>query len=239
MGLFSRFKRKVQREDDNTILNLSRTTRLKRDVAAVGNTVLASSALPTHGVSLFAGIYTVPRFLWCWKKHRIVKQALEYRGLHIHDRTKRDYLIPATVGAVSGAIGAGADSLVGFADGLVQHQADATHALPFDKWLEHAGQSTVEAVTAHGEAIDYAGFTKDLVEHNYFAAYVPDDMQEHVQNGMQHLAKTFDTILPGGAPLLSERTADVAGQTVAAVAVGEAIGKGIEVAAPRGRGVKY
>ncbi|CAE6525544.1 unnamed protein product [Rhizoctonia solani] len=238
MGLFSKFKRKVQNEDDNAILNLSRTTRLKRDVAAVGNAALASSALPTHGVSLFAGVYTVPRFLWCWKKHRIVKQALEHRGLQIPDRTKRDYAIPAAVGAVSGAIGAGADSLAGFADGLVPHNADATHALPFDQWLERTGESTVEALTTHGEAVDHAGFVTNLVENNYVTAYTPDDLQEHVQNGVQHLAQTFDTILPGGAPLLSERTADVAGQTVVAVAVGETIGKGAEVATPSRRSVK-
>ncbi|CAE6446819.1 unnamed protein product [Rhizoctonia solani] len=86
--------------------------------------------IPSGGMSSLVGVYSVPRFLWTWKKHRIVKKALEARGLTIPGRTKRDYIIPATVGAITGALGAGADSIPQFCDGAIPPNIDATDEIP-------------------------------------------------------------------------------------------------------------
>ncbi|EUC63161.1 hypothetical protein RSOL_481620 [Rhizoctonia solani AG-3 Rhs1AP] len=236
MGLFSKFKKQVHDMDNQSLMNLSRTTRLKRDVAAVGNVVTAAAAIPSGGVSLFQGLYTVPRGLWCWKKNRIVKKALGHRGLPAPSRTKRDFIIPATVGVVTGSLGAGADAVTGFMGGVLP---DATHAIPIDEWINQAGQAGLETTGSHFATITNPDIAGELAGHDYLDAYVPDDLVEHTQNGIQHLAHVVDTILPGGLPLFSERTADIAGQTVAAVAIGELAGKAVEEAAPRRRADKY
>ncbi|KAG8730768.1 hypothetical protein FRC11_005863 [Ceratobasidium sp. 423] len=224
MGLFSKFRRKVQEKDDKAVLKLSRSTRLKRDIAAVGNVVVAASALPTGGTR---------------KEHRIVKQDLNRRGLQIPDRTKRDYIIPATVGVVTCALGAGADAVAGFAGGAVPPIADATHEIPIDQWLDRVGDEAVETTTNHMQVLADPGFAEGLVEHNWGTAYDLNGLEGHAQNGVEHFFNTGDTIMPGGPPLLSDRSADVAGQTLAAVVIGEAVGKGIEVAAPRRHAAKH
>ncbi|KDN35340.1 hypothetical protein RSAG8_11674, partial [Rhizoctonia solani AG-8 WAC10335] len=236
MGISSKFKKNVQDMDNKSLLDLSRTSRLKRDVAAVGNVVAAAAAIPTGEVSLFQGLYTVPRGLWCWKKHRIVKKALSHRGLLIPGRTKRDYVIPATVGVVTGSLGAGADSVAGCLGGVLP---DATHAIPIDEWVNQAGQAGLETTGSHIITAVNPEFAGELAGNDYLDAYEPEDMAEHTRNGMQHLADTGNTILPGGLPLFSERTANIAGQTVAAVVIGELAGKGVEATAPRKHSVEY
>ncbi|KAF8669725.1 hypothetical protein RHS04_08746 [Rhizoctonia solani] len=237
MGLFSKFKRKVQAADDKAVLDLSRSTRLKRDIAAVSNVTIAASMIPSGGVSSLAGIYSVPRFLWTWKKHRIVKKDLAVRGLTVPDRTKRDYIIPATVGAITGALGAGADSIDQFSDAIIPSNPDATHEIPVTQWLEQVGNSTVETATNHAQAVFDPEFAQGLTEGDWENAYNPDDLSTHVENGADHLDDAVDTIMPGGLPFLSERTADLAGQTISAVVIGEMAGKGIGAVAPARREV--
>ncbi|KAF8752656.1 hypothetical protein RHS01_07585 [Rhizoctonia solani] len=254
MGLFSKFKRKVQAADDKAVLDLSRSTRLKRDIAAVSNVTIAASMIPSGGVSSLAGIYSVPRFLWTWKKHRIVKKDLAIRGLTVPDRTKRDYIIPATVGAITGmpyhmrkpdlcaqyfpgALGAGADSIDQFSDAIIPSNPDATHEIPVTQWLEQVGNSTVETATNHVQAVFDPEFAQGLTEGDWENAYNPDDLSTHVENGADHLDDAIDTIMSGGLPFLSERTADLAGQTISAVVIGEMAGKGIGAVAPARREV--
>ncbi|CAE6476532.1 unnamed protein product [Rhizoctonia solani] len=235
MGMFSRFKKKVQAMDDQSLVNLSRSTRLKRDTANVGSAVAVVAALPSGGISLFQTIYTGPRGWWYGKKNRIANQILGCRGLPIPARTKRDYIIPATVGLVAGSLGAGADAVAGSLGGAVP---DAMHAISIDEWVNQAGQAGLETTGNHVATIANPEFVGELTGDAYHDAYEPDDLAEHAQNGIQHLAKTASTILPGGAPLLSQQTANIAGQTVAAVAIGELAGKAIEETAPRRRPVK-
>ncbi|KAG8730769.1 hypothetical protein FRC11_005864 [Ceratobasidium sp. 423] len=232
MDPFSKFKREVEEKDDDAVLNLARSTRRQRDVAVVGNVAVVVTALPTHGVSLISGFYSVPRFMLKWNNHRIVRKNLKLRGLQIPDRTKRDYIIPVTVGAVTGTLGAGADAVAGSA---VPPIVDATHEVSIDQWLERVGLQVVEMTSGHIGALADPDFAIDLVEHDWDAAYDHDDLEEHGQNGVEHLSDTGDTIMPDGLPLLSERTADITGQAVAALVVGEVVGKGIEVAAPEKR----
>ncbi|KAG8683862.1 hypothetical protein FRC11_012970 [Ceratobasidium sp. 423] len=151
MGLFSKFRRKVQEKDDKAVLKLLRSTHLKRDIAAVGNVVVAASALPTGGTR---------------KEHRIVKQDLNRHGLRIPSRTKWDYIIPAMVGIVTCMLGAGTDTVAGFVGGVVLPIADATHEIPIDQWLDRVGNEAIETTTNHMQVLADPGFAEGLVEHN-------------------------------------------------------------------------
>jgi hypothetical protein len=133
----------------------------------------------------------------------------------------------------SGALGAGADSIAQFSDGLVP--PDAVHEITIAQWLGQVGDSAVETTANHAQAVFDPGFAQELTEVDWENAYDPGDLGTHVENGLGHLDETFDTIMPGGLPLFSERTADLAGQTVAALVVGEMAGKAIETTAPKRR----
>ncbi|KDN35338.1 hypothetical protein RSAG8_11672, partial [Rhizoctonia solani AG-8 WAC10335] len=219
MGIFSEFEKYVQGMDNDSLLDLFRATRLKCDTATVGSFVTAAAAIPTGGVSLCQGLYTVPRDLWYWKEHRIVKKALRDRGLQIPDRTKRNYAIPAAVGVVAGILGAGADSFAGH-------------------WGK-CPQTQMRRMRFLSTTIADPGFAGRSVGNDYLSAYDPENMEGHIRNGMQHLAEAGNTILPGGLPLFSENTAKITGQTVAAVAIGELVDRGLEATAPRRRAAKY
>lgn len=215
------------------LIDLAATTRRKFDIAAAGAGSQLVAAIPSQGTSLFGMIYSGPRVgYYAFKKH-LIKKELESRGLQLDSRTKRDYVIPTVVGGVTLGFGAGADAIGHLSQGAAEQAAQP--ALNAVEWTQHAIRSGFDSFGNHIEAFFNPTIAGQLAGEEYVVAY-SGDMGEQIQDGIERFDRVVDTVMPGGAPLCSERTAQLVGEGVAATAIGEVAGKAVESCFPDATG---
>lgn len=108
----------------NSALTLDHKKRRQQVYSLTSSTLGAlAAALPSHGISLFGLLYTIPRLAYCAIKKHKASKALVKNGIQKLKHTVGDFVIPLVSGTAAGVLGGLADGASALHDAALSHTA--------------------------------------------------------------------------------------------------------------------